>query len=63
VAVTASTVQIYAANGQLILQTLQQVTVPGIQQLHINVSQLPCGLYIYIFENGQHISYGKFVKQ
>ena len=61
-AVTKTILHIYALSGQQVLQQYNQVIAPGIQELHVAVDALPCGLYIYSIQNGTVITYGKFIK-
>lgn len=62
VAIAVSNLQVYNATGQLVLQQNNITASPGIQQWYVDVANLPRGLYVYTFTNGQQVSNGKFIK-
>jgi hypothetical protein len=55
-------VNIYTLNGEQLLQQSSQPIIPGIQQLHIEVGNLPSGIYFYFILDEKEISSGKFIK-
>lgn len=57
-----SVLQIYTLAGVQVLLHQSETTMPGLQDLQINVRYLSCGLYLYSFKNGNETSYGKFIK-
>lgn len=61
---TNSTIElkIYNENGFLSIQQSKQTYMPGIQEIKVNVDQLPSGFYIYSLNDGKQKYYGKFIK-
>jgi Right handed beta helix region/Secretion system C-terminal sorting domain len=62
IAIKKTAINIYTLKGELVLQQYHQVTVPGIQELHIPVDKLSAGVYFYSVNDDKEISSGKFIK-
>lgn len=62
VELTKTAIRIYTLKGELVHQEFQQVALPGIQEVQINVSKLLPGLYVYAVQTDAALSYGKFIK-
>jgi len=54
---------IYTLAGVLVLDEKQLPADIGLQSMHINVSRLAAGIYIYTLRSGNLTSTGKFIKQ
>jgi hypothetical protein len=46
----------------MVLQQNNQVVLPGVQELQIDISKLTSGLYVYAIQTEAAINYGKFIK-
>jgi Right handed beta helix region/Secretion system C-terminal sorting domain len=55
-------VNIFASNGNRLMQQSSVTALPGVQQLPIEVRHLPCGIYFYTIRNGYEIFSGTFIK-
>jgi hypothetical protein len=55
-------VDIFTAIGKRLIHQSNIETPPGMQQLNVNVDQLPCGIYFYTIQDSNHFFSGKFLK-
>jgi hypothetical protein len=62
VELTKTQFNVYSVKGDMVLQQNNQVVLPGVQELQIDISKLTSGLYVYAIQTEAAINYGKFIK-
>jgi hypothetical protein len=53
---------VFNLSGGIILHQTKQTYIPGLQEFQVAVDKFAAGVYVYSIQNGNQISYGKFIK-